>query len=106
MQIVDRCMEHESDVYASETQRLSDDALCEEVLDKVLLHRSCLVRKLCQPSTYGITDKVHYHHHALCGSKSCLKSRQCSCCTCCALVVALNGHVMMYSHEVFCIWAL
>ncbi|KAL0040472.1 hypothetical protein WJX77_008119 [Trebouxia sp. C0004] len=58
MQVIDRCMVHESDVYGSEEQRLSKDALCEEVLDKVLLHRSCLVRKLCQPSAYGsITDK-------------------------------------------------
>ncbi len=98
-------MVHESDVYASESQRLSNDALCEEVLDKVLLHRSCLVRKLCQPSAYGsITDKVHHHHHALCGSKSCLKSRQCSCC--CALVIALDGHVMIYGQKAVCIWAL
>ncbi|DBB05024.1 TPA: hypothetical protein ACH3X3_010295 [Trebouxia sp. C0006] len=52
-QVVDRRMVDEGDIYASEEQRLSDDALCEEVLDKVLLHRSCLVRKLCQPSAYG-----------------------------------------------------
>ena len=78
MQIVDRCMVQESDVYASASQHLSTDALCEEVLDKVLLHRSRLVRTLCQPSAYGgITDEVHHHHYAL---PSCLKSRQCSCC--------------------------
>ncbi|DBA80137.1 TPA: hypothetical protein ACH3X2_007613 [Trebouxia sp. C0005] len=53
IQIVDRCMVRESDVYVSEGQRLSDEALCEDVLDKVLLHHSCLVRKLCQPSAYG-----------------------------------------------------
>ncbi len=69
MQVVDRCMVHESVVYANEEQRLSDDALCEEVLDKVLLYRSRLVRKLCQPFAYGsITDKVQ--HHAICGCKS------------------------------------
>lgn len=65
MQVVDRCMVQESDVYASASQHLSTDALCEEVLDKVLLHRSRLVRTLCQPSAYGgITDEVHHHHHA------------------------------------------
>ena len=65
MQDADRHMVHESDVYASEGLCLSNDALCEEVLDKVLLHSSCLLRKLCQPSAYGsITDKVHHQHHA------------------------------------------
>ena len=62
-QVVDRRMEHESDIYASEEQRLSDDALCEEVLNKLLLHRSWLVRKLCQPSAYGCNpDKVQHRH--------------------------------------------
>lgn len=59
MQDADRHMVHESDVYASEGLCLADDALCEEVLDKVLLHSSCLLRKLCQPSAYGsMTHKV------------------------------------------------
>ena len=112
MQVVDRRMVHESDVYANEGHRLSDDALCEEVLDKVLLHRSCLVRKLCQPSAYGCNpDKVHHCHHASCGSKSCLKTMllllhllSCSCC--CALVVALHGRVLVYGQTAFFIWAL
>ncbi len=93
MQVVDRCMEYESVVYAKEEQRLSDDALCEEVLDKVLLHRSCLVRRLCQSSAYGCnTDEVHRRHHALYGFTSNLKPRQCSCpcICCCALVVVLS----------------
>ena len=118
-QVVDRRMVDESDIYASEEQRLSDDALCEEVLDKVLLHRSCLVRKLCQPSAYGCNpDKVQHRHHALCGFTSHLKPRQCSCCcTCCrALAVvllllysccfALREDVMMYGQKAFRMWAL
>ena len=93
--------------------------LCEEVLDKVLLHRSCLVRKLCQPSAYGCNpDKVQHRHHALCGFTSHLKPRQCSCCcTCCrALAVvllllysccfALREDVMMYGQKAFRMWAL
>ncbi len=59
MQDADRHMVHESDVYASEGLCLADDALCEEVLDKMLLHSSCLLRKLCQPSADGsMTHKV------------------------------------------------
>ncbi len=59
MQDADHHMVHESDVYASGGLCLSNDALCEEVLDKVLLHSSCLLRKLCQPSAYGsMPDKV------------------------------------------------
>ena len=83
-------MEHESDVYAS------DATLCEEVLDEVLLQRSCLVRKLCRPSVYG-SIKAKVHQHALCGSKSCVMSGRQSG----ALAVALHKHVIMYDHAVY-----
>ena len=52
-----------------------EDTLSEEDLDKVLLHCSWLLRKLCQPSAYSsIRDKVR--QHALCASQSCLISEQ------------------------------